>query len=110
MEDLDKLLLKGLLVLVTAPAWYPFLKAVWEELNEAMADEGGLLGRLPTAHELQELERESVGKPDALIHEPWPTEKDRMAGRRQMRGPAEGKRSTGGGSGRPGASVRRGGF
>lgn len=107
MEDLDKLLLKALLVLVTAPAWYPFLKAVWEELNEAMADEGGLFGRLPTAKELEDIERERLGKPDPLIHEPWLTREERMAGRRQMRTPQESARGASAGTRR---RVKKGGF
>jgi len=98
MEDFDELLIKGLLVLLTSPVWYPFLKAVWEELNEAMADEGGLFGRMPTPKELEEIERERRGKADALLHEPWPTSDQRMAGRRTLRSPAE-RRAAGTGAG-----------
>ena len=85
MTEINAIILKLLLVLVTAPAWYPFLKAVWQELNEAMADEGGLFGRIPNARELEEVEREKATKEDPLVHEPWPTHEQRLAGRRQFR-------------------------
>ncbi len=105
MRDFDEMLLKGLLVLLTAPVWFPFLKAVWEELNEAMADEGGLFGRMPTHKELEVLERGKRGKEDALVHEPWLTPEQRMAGRRTLRSPDERR-----GSGAKAGPRKRGGF
>lgn len=109
MEDLDKLILKALLVILTAPAWYPFLKAVWEEFNQAMAEDGGLFGRLPTPRELEQIEREKLGKPDPLVHEPWLTAEERMAGRRTMRSSAD-SASGNKGARAPRGPQRRGGF
>jgi hypothetical protein len=88
MEDLDKLILKALLLAFTAPAWYPFLKAVWEEFNQALAEDGGIFGRNPTHLELKDIEREKLERPDPLVHEPWLTSEQRLAGRHRMgRGP-----------------------
>jgi hypothetical protein len=84
MTELNAILLKLILVVVTAPAWYPFLKAVWEEMNKAMADEGGVLGRIPSARELEAVEREKSGWEDPLVHEAWPTREERVAGRRRL--------------------------
>ena len=106
MEDWENLVLKGLLMLCTAPAWYPFLKAVWEELNQSMAEEGGLFGRMPTARELEEIEREKLGRPDSLVHEPWPTAEERMSGRKTMGAGDSGK----GGAPAPKSPTRRRGF
>lgn len=97
MSDLQNLLIKAFLVLVTAPAWWPFLKAVWEEFNEAMADEGGLFGRHPTPLELQDLERRKLGAEEPLLHEPWPgatAERQRKGSRSQAPrpGPSGGPR------------------
>lgn len=83
MSELQNILFKAFLVLVTAPAWWPFLKAVWEEFNEAMADEGGLFGRPPSGRELQELQQRQLQAEDPLVHEPWPSATDR----RTPRGP-----------------------
>jgi len=71
LDDFLNLLVKGLLVLVTSPLWYPLVKAVWEEFNEAMAEEGGLFGRHPTARELEDVRRERASRPDPLVSEPW---------------------------------------
>ncbi|MCB9915437.1 MAG: hypothetical protein H6828_09850 [Planctomycetes bacterium] len=84
MSDLQAFFLKGFLVLASAPFWWPFLKAVWQELNESMEDEGGLFGRPPTQKELQVLERERQGREDPLVHEPWPDAEERLRGRRRL--------------------------
>ena len=36
---------KYLLLLLAAPIWWPFLKALFREFDEALKDEGGLFGR-----------------------------------------------------------------
>jgi len=111
METWQNLLLKAVLMLVTAPAWYPFLKAVWEELNDSMAEEGGLFGRPPTARELEEIEQEKRYKRDPLIHEPWPSREERMRGRKTMGGKSGGGDDADEGAARgPSRPVRRRGF
>lgn len=58
MSDLNSEFFKYILVLISAPFWVPFVKAVWEELNDALRNEGGLFGAEPTADQLVELNLE----------------------------------------------------
>ena len=41
---------------VLAPVWWPFLRAVWAEVEGSLRPEGGLFGRPPTRTELERLE------------------------------------------------------
>ena len=85
MEDFNAIILKLVLVLVTSPAWYPFLKTVWQEFNKAMADEGGVFGRIPTPQEAEEIARQRRTEENPLIHLPHPTRAERISGRRNFR-------------------------
>lgn len=58
MERLVHELTRILAVIVTAPLWYPVMKALWQEANKALRREGGILGALPDARSLREIERE----------------------------------------------------
>ena len=33
---------------VTAPFWWPFMRELWKEMNHALSEEGGILGRPPS--------------------------------------------------------------
>ena len=57
----------AILVLAT-PLWWPFLKSLWRSLNEALREEGGLLGRAPTEEQLRELQA-SDPMSEAMISE-----------------------------------------
>jgi hypothetical protein len=103
MSELQNILFKAFLVLVTAPAWWPFLKAVWEEFNEAMADEGGIFGRAPSPLELGEIRERQLDAEDPLVHEPWPSADARTA-QRQLSGA---RQASGARQGRPQAAPRR---
>lgn len=82
MEDLLNLFVKGLLVLAVSPLWLPLVRALWEEFNEAMVEEGGVFGRYPTAREVEDIRRERATRPDPLVHEPWSArEREREAAR-----------------------------
>jgi len=100
-EELQNLFIKGVFVLLASPLWFPLVKAVWEEFNEAMADEGGVFGRPPSPRELEKIEKERQLKPEPLIHEPWSTrEEQRNEARRasaapRAKGAAAGPRRTG---------------
>jgi hypothetical protein len=59
----------GILAL-TAPMWIPFFKALWHTLNDGLREEGGLLGRPPTAEQLVELERRFGPASASLISVP----------------------------------------
>ena len=62
---------KYAIILLTAPFWLPFVKALWRELNDSLREEGGLLGRTPTAQELAEMNREMGAHESALVSERW---------------------------------------
>jgi hypothetical protein len=49
---------KYVLVGITFPFWMPFFRALYAELNDALAEEGGLFGRTPTAREIQIIARD----------------------------------------------------
>ncbi|MCA8980697.1 MAG: hypothetical protein H6831_07470 [Planctomycetes bacterium] len=70
MSDLNKSLIKYGLLILTSPIWYPFLKAVWQELNTALRADGGLLGKLPSPRERAELERNPPLDEDPLVNVP----------------------------------------
>lgn len=62
---------KYAIILLTAPFWLPFAKALWRELNDSLRDEGGILGRAPTPLELAEMNRELGVHEDSLVSERW---------------------------------------
>lgn len=70
---------KYLLVLVTAPLWWPVLRALWVEANRMLVEDGGLLGRPPTAKEIGERRRALEELEDPLVHEPLLGEDARRA-------------------------------
>ena len=70
MESFGQEALRYAIVLVTAPLWLPFVKALWKELNRALRWEGGLLGRRPTPRERAEIERAARTEEDPLVSEP----------------------------------------
>lgn len=41
------LLGKLLVVLILAPAWLPIVKALWQEVNDSLVEEGGIFGKVP---------------------------------------------------------------
>jgi len=63
-------ILKYLILALTAPIWMPFLKALWEELEHALRDQGGLFGNEPTAEQLIEIQREMAMEEDRVVNEP----------------------------------------
>lgn len=101
MESFNAILLKIVLVLVTAPAWYPFLKAVWKEFNSALADEGGVFGRPPSPKESEEIARELADREDPLINVPRLTLQERASGKRRFQEGGDEARSPHRGAARP---------
>ena len=59
------------LLIVTAPLWVPFLKALWEECNDSLREEGGLFGFELTPAQLERINREKGAFQSPLVHEPW---------------------------------------
>ena len=84
---LDTELLRWILLLGAAPLWWPFLRMLWKDFNDTLAEEGGLLGRPPGPREMQRLREERAKQPDPLVSEPWARPGER--GRRTLRRASE---------------------
>lgn len=63
-------IIKYLLLVLTAPLWLPFAKALWEEFNDAMREDGGLWGDDPSAVERERIRAEIANEPPRLLNEP----------------------------------------
>ena len=66
-------LARYLLLALTAPLWIPFVKAIWEELNRALRDEGGVFGRIPGTLEADQIKAEERARESPLLAEPLHT-------------------------------------
>ena len=62
-------LVKYAILVLAAPVWLPFVKALWKEFNEILVEEGGLLGRAPDEDELRAIRRERARRESALVRE-----------------------------------------
>lgn len=62
-------LLKYLLILISAPFWFPFAKALWDEFNDALRLDGGLFGDAPSRTERERIQREIAQEPPKLVSE-----------------------------------------
>lgn len=71
MSDLNRSILRWIILIGAAPIWWPFLKALWSDFNYALREEGGLMGRPPSPTELEKLKRETSTREDSLVSEPW---------------------------------------
>jgi hypothetical protein len=71
MDDFNwPLLAKLLVIAILIPAWLPVIKDLYKEVNESLADEGGLFGRAPTAEEAKKIERKRRFKRESLVSVP----------------------------------------
>lgn len=62
---------KWTLIVLSAPVWMPFFRALWKEWNDSLRDEGGMLGFAPTARELEQINRREGRHKSILINETW---------------------------------------
>lgn len=62
-------LVKYAILVLAAPLWWPFFKALWKEFNDILVEEGGLLGRTPDEDELRAIQREKARRESALVRE-----------------------------------------
>lgn len=69
LASLNTDLFKYALLALTAPLWWPFLKALYAEMNEALREEGGLLGNPPSESELAKIRREPPNSPSPLVNQ-----------------------------------------
>jgi hypothetical protein len=81
LMDINKDILRWVLLIGAAPIWLPFLRLLWKDFNRALADEGGILGRAPTATEAERIRREKLSDPEILVSEPWARPGERRAPR-----------------------------
>lgn len=62
--------LKYVILIASAPIWLPFVKALWEELNDALRPDGGLFGPEPTKRRREEILDEIAQEEMRVVHEP----------------------------------------
>ena len=91
--ELNKEILRWVLMLGAMPIWLPFILTLWKDFNDALREDGGLLGDAPSPRELEIIRREKAQKPDLLINEPIVRVGDRK--RPRMDGPKSGPRAAG---------------
>lgn len=110
MSPLVQNILKYGLLTVTAPLWWPILKALWNELQAALWREGGLVGRAPTPQEMPVLEERYRAFASPLINETYAEFRVREEREEQERVDAKrnGKRKRGTGDDEAGARGSRG--
>ena len=69
-----------LILLVTTPLWLPVMRALWEEVNWMLRDEGGVFGPIPSQRQREELMRPLSKAEDPLVEEPILTPEQRSRG------------------------------
>jgi len=85
---------------VTSPFWWPFMRELWKEMNDALSEEGGILGRPPSVEE-QERQRDYRSP---LVSTPF---RDPVHRNRAEASSARGSRA---GTSAPATRTRRTGF
>ena len=68
--EINKDILRWVLLIGAMPIWIPFLFTLWRDFNDALRLDGGLLGSPPTGRELEVARKELAEKPDVLVSEP----------------------------------------
>lgn len=84
MDDLTKSILKWAILLGSAPVWWPFLKTLWRDFNDALREDGGLYGSPPSALEIERIREERASRPESFHSEPYVRPGERRSPR--MRG------------------------
>ena len=69
--EIDKEMLRWLLLIGAAPVWGPFLLQLWRDFNHALLEEGGLFGREPGRRQIERIREERKSEPELLVSEPW---------------------------------------
>jgi hypothetical protein len=99
---------KYTILIVSAPLWWPFLRELYKEFNDILAEEGGLLGRKPTEKELAQIRRRRAISEATLVRELREEQSGPRGGRSLARGAFGSSAPRRGGD--AGARTRRGGF
>ncbi len=95
--------LKLLFLAAVSPIWFPIVRELYREIEAALIEEGGLLGRTPTPDELKLLREKYKDYENPLVSEPWAEARQREQEERAG-GNAAAKRK---GPPRPGAKIRQ---
>lgn len=89
--ELNKEILRWVLMIGAMPIWLPFIVTLWNDFNDALREDGGLLGDAPSPRELEIIRREKAQKPDLMVNEPiirvGDRKRPRMDGRKSAPGP-----------------------
>ena len=108
MSDLNRDILRWLLIFGSAPVWWPFLRTLWRDFNAALEEDGGLFGRAPTGRELERVRRARAARPSTLLSErlvkPGDRRRARLGARNSGRAGASAGAGSGAGSGRAAGS------
>jgi hypothetical protein len=91
--DLNKDILRWVLLLAATPLWLPFLRILWRDFNRALEEEGGVFGRPPPPQEAERIRREKLSDAETLISEPW-ARRGEQAARRNAARTGRGSEST----------------
>ena len=75
--DINKDILRWVLLIGATPIWFPFLLTLWKDFNNALRLDGGLLGSPPTGRELEAVRKEIAETPEVLVSEPLVQARDR---------------------------------
>ncbi len=68
--EINKEILRWVILIGATPIWLPFLLNLWRDFNDALREDGGLLGGTPSPRELERIRREKEKRPDILVSEP----------------------------------------
>lgn len=93
--EINRDLIRWLVLIGSAPIWWPVAKILWRDFNGALREEGGLLGSQPSPREVSEILEEKRRLPETLVSEPWvapgQVKKPRLRGRGPSAGPGAGR-------------------
>lgn len=96
--ELNKDILRWVLLIGATPVWWPFLRALWKDFNRALREDGGLIGSPPTPRELEQIRAAHRSEFDPLTSEPFVQPGQRRSTRLRAPGsrpkPAHGSSST----------------
>ena len=68
--EINKEILRWVILLGATPIWLPFLLTLWKDFNDALREDGGLLGSPPTGREL-DLEHQIAALQEQLHARSW---------------------------------------
>ncbi len=68
--EINREILRWVILIGAMPIWLPFLITLWRDFNDALREDGGLLGSAPDAKELERIRKERGEKVELLVNEP----------------------------------------